>query len=86
MSSVTVYTTDPCPFCLQAKALLTKRGIPFEEVSMAKDPAGRAELIEKTGRMTFPQVVIDGQVVGGFSELRELDRSGRLLELVDRAA
>lgn len=86
MSSVTVYTTDPCPFCLQAKTLLSKRGIPFDEVNLAKDPTGRAELIEKTGMMTFPQVVIDGQVVGGFSELRELDRSGRLVELVDRAA
>jgi len=86
MSPVTVYTTDPCPFCLQAKALLRKRGIPFDEVNLVKDPAGRAELIEKTGMMTFPQVVIHGEVVGGFSELRELDRSGRLLELVDRAA
>lgn len=86
MSSVIVYTTDPCPYCLQAKSLLSKRGIPFEEVNLAKDPAGRSELIERTGMMTFPQVVIDGQTVGGFTELRELDRSGRLDELVDRAA
>lgn len=86
MSSVTVYTTEPCAFCNQAKALLSKRDIPFEEINLARDPAGRSELIERTGMMTFPQVVIDGKTVGGFTELRELDRSGRLSELVDDAA
>ncbi len=82
MSRVTVYSTDPCPFCVQAKALLNKRGIDFHEINLAKDPAGRAELIDKTGMMTFPQVIIDGKVVGGYTELREADRSGKLSELL----
>lgn len=86
MSTVIVYSTDPCAYCTQAKSLLAKRGIAFEEINLARDPAGRSELIERTGMMTFPQVVIDGQVVGGFTELRELDRSGDLQQLLADAA
>jgi glutaredoxin 3 len=82
MDRVTVYSTDPCSFCTQAKALLRKRGIDFVELNLAKDPAGRAELAEKTGMMSFPQIVIDGEVVGGFQELLQADRSGRLTELL----
>jgi glutaredoxin 3 len=82
MDRVTVYSTDPCSFCTQAKALLRKRGIDFTELNLAKDPAGRAELAEKTGMMSFPQIVIDGEVVGGFQELLQADRSGRLTELL----
>jgi len=86
MANITVYTTDPCSFCTRAKALLTTRGLPFDEVNLAKDPAGRARLVELTGMMSFPQVVIDGEVVGGFMELVQADRSGRLRELTETAA
>jgi glutaredoxin 3 len=82
MDRITVYSTDPCSFCSQAKALLKKHGIDFTEINLAKDPAGRAELAEKTGMMSFPQIVIDGEVVGGFQELLHADRSGRLTELL----
>ncbi len=82
MRHVIVYSTEPCPYCSQAKSLLAKRGIAFAEVNLARDPAGRGELIERTGMMTFPQVVIDGELVGGFTELRAADRSGRLSELL----
>jgi glutaredoxin 3 len=81
MSQVTVYTTEPCGYCRVAKALLNKRGIPFEEINLAKDPEGRAELVRRTGMMTFPQVVIDGESVGGYQELVRLDRAGGLAEL-----
>jgi glutaredoxin 3 len=86
MSRVIVYSTDPCPYCVQAKALLTKRGIAFEEITLGRDPAGRDELVEKTGYFTFPQVVIDGKVVGGYTELKAAYKSGQLDELLDRAA
>jgi glutaredoxin 3 len=82
MSRVTVYTTEPCGFCRTAKALLNARKIPFEEVNLAKSGEGRAELAERTGMMTFPQVVIDGELIGGFQELAQADRAGRLRELV----
>jgi glutaredoxin 3 len=86
MPNITVYTTDPCSFCARAKALLDQRGLVYEEVNLAKDPSGRAQLVELTGMMSFPQVVIDGEVVGGFMELVQADRSGRLAELTQRAA
>jgi glutaredoxin 3 len=82
MNRVIVYSTDPCPYCAQAKALLGKRGIDYEEINLARDPAGRSELVERTGMMTFPQVIVDGEVVGGYTELREADRSGRLSALL----
>ncbi|MDO9407659.1 glutaredoxin 3 [Patulibacter sp.] len=82
MSSITVYTTNACPFCVRAKALLDKRGLPYEEVNLGRDPETRAELAQKTGMMTFPQILIDEQLVGGFDELSAADKSGRLKELV----
>jgi glutaredoxin 3 len=81
MKNVTVYSTDPCSFCSHAKALLKARGIAFEEVNLGRDPAGRAELVAKTGMMSFPQIVIDGESIGGFRELMDADRAGRLDEL-----
>ncbi len=82
MSDVTVYTTDPCPFCARAKGLLKARGVVFEEINLSKDPAGRAELARKTGMMSFPQVIIDGVLVGGFTEVQAAAESGRLDELL----
>jgi glutaredoxin 3 len=86
MSRVIIYTTEPCGFCRVAKALLQKRSVPYDERNLAKDPDGRAELVRLTGMMTFPQVVIDGEPVGGYQELVQLDRSGRLDELAEAAA
>jgi glutaredoxin 3 len=83
---VTIYTTEPCGFCRTAKSLLEKRGIPFSEVNLAKDPSGRADLVRHTGMMTFPQVVIDGESIGGFQELVQADKAGRLVELAEAAA
>jgi len=80
--NITVYSTDPCSFCSNAKALLNQRGIAFEEVNLSKDPAGRAQLVERTGMMSFPQIVVDGEVLGGFRELVQADRSGRLNDLL----
>jgi glutaredoxin 3 len=61
MSDVTVYTTDPCSFCARVKGLLKARGVEFAEINLSKDPDGRVELARKTGMMTFPQVLVDGQ-------------------------
>jgi glutaredoxin 3 len=86
MSRITVYTTEPCGYCRVAKALLKKRNIPFAEINLAKDPEGRAELVRLTGMMTFPQVVIDGEPIGGYQELVSADRSGRLAEFTEAEA
>ena len=78
---VTVYTTEPCGYCTAAKSLLAKGNIPYEEINLARDPAGRAELVEKTGMMTFPQVIIDGEPIGGFTELSAAQKAGKLTDL-----
>jgi glutaredoxin 3 len=79
---VTVYTTEPCGFCRQAKDLLSARGVSYSEVNLAKDPVGRAELVAVTGQMTFPQILVGKRSVGGFRELVEADRAGALEELL----
>jgi glutaredoxin 3 len=78
---IIVYTTEPCSFCTRAKQLLTKRGLQYSEVNLSKDPAGREELAQRTGMFSFPQVVIDGEVLGGWREMLEADEAGRLEEL-----
>ncbi len=82
MAQVTLYTTEACPFCTSAKALLGKRGIAYEEINLARDPDSRAKLQEKTGMFTFPQIVIGEHALGGFTELLAADRAGRLTELL----
>ena len=69
-----------------AKALLAKRNVAYSEINLAKDPAGRAELVRITGMMTFPQVVIDDEPIGGYQELVAADRSGRLADFSEAAA
>ncbi len=76
MSEVTIYTTDTCSRCVTAKSLLTRRDLSYEEINLAKDPDGRSELSRRTGMVTFPQIVIDEQTVGGFDELLVADRAG----------
>jgi glutaredoxin 3 len=83
---VTIYTTEPCGFCRVAKSLLQKRNVAFSEINLAKDPSGRAELVRMTGMMTFPQVIIDGETVGGYQELVQADRAGLLVALAEAAA
>ena len=83
---VTLYTTEPCGFCRQAKALLEARSVDYEEISLAKNPEGRANLVQRTGQMTFPQIIVGESVLGGFRELLEADRDGTLQDLLALAA
>jgi glutaredoxin 3 len=78
MRLVTLYTTDHCSRCVSAKTLLQRRGIDYQEINLAKDPDGRAELALRTGMVTFPQIVIGDQALGGFDDLVAADRAGRL--------
>jgi glutaredoxin 3 len=75
---VKMYVTLICPYCIRAKALLNQRGIAFDTVDVTGDHEARAWLVQATGRRTVPQIFIDGEPIGGFDELRELDRSGEL--------
>lgn len=82
MSEITVYSTEPCSFCARVKGLLQARGVDFREVNLSRDPTGRVELVHRTGMMTFPQVLIDGKLLGGFAEVQAAIESGRLEELL----
>ena len=75
---IKLYSTDHCGYCRAAAALLTERGLPFTEIDCSADPATRDRLVAETGRRTVPQIYLDGVPIGGFDDLRRLDRSGEL--------
>lgn len=76
-----MYTTAWCGYCTRAKALLEDRGIPYEEIRLDGDLEFRRKLLDLTGRWTVPQILVDGRPIGGFMELWQLDRDGRLEQL-----
>ncbi|MDP9188291.1 MAG: glutaredoxin, partial [Actinomycetota bacterium] len=77
-SRVVLFTTDSCSLCVHAKSLLSKRGVAFEEVDLAHDPELQAELVAVTGLTSFPQIIVDGEALGGLNELRAAEKSGAL--------
>jgi glutaredoxin 3 len=77
--TVLIYTKTTCPFCVRAKALLTKKGAAFQEIEITDNPALRSEMIEKAkGRTTVPQIFINGQHIGGCDDLHALEDQGKL--------
>jgi glutaredoxin 3 len=75
---VTVYGNATCPFCGAARMLLTKKAIQFEDINVASDPALLAEMSERSGKQSVPQIFIGDTPIGGFDELYALDKSGEL--------
>ena len=83
MAAVKMYTTQVCPYCLRAKALLKQRGVDqIHEVRVDLDPAERDRMIEITGRRTVPQIFIGDTHVGGHDDLVALDARGGLAPLL----
>lgn len=78
MAHITIYTTMLCPFCHMAKNLLRQKDVTFEEIDVSGRPDLRAEMRERAGRNTVPQIFIDGDHVGGCDDLYALERSGGL--------
>jgi glutaredoxin 3 len=79
MAKVEIYVQDFCPYCARAAALLRKKGVAVEEIHAPRGSAAREAAIERSGgRMTVPQVFIDGMHIGGSDDLAALDRQGRL--------
>jgi glutaredoxin 3 len=78
MAVVEIYTTPLCGYCMRAKRLLERKGVSFNEIDLWVEPARRAEMIQRAGRTTVPQVFIDGRAVGGSDDLHALDAEGRL--------
>ncbi|PKU26655.1 glutaredoxin 3 [Telmatospirillum siberiense] len=86
MTSVEIYTTTICPYCVRAKALLAKKGVAFREINVEDDEALREAMIERAGgRRSVPQIFIGDQHVGGCDDLYALDRQGALNPLLGLA-
>jgi len=75
---VILFSTDSCTFCVHAKSLLSKRGVTFEEVNLSAHPELQTELAGVTGLTSFPQIIVDGETLGGLNELRGADKSGAM--------
>jgi glutaredoxin 3 len=86
MSKVVMYTTQVCPYCVRAKALLKQRGVSaIDEIRVDMDPSARTRMVELTGRRTVPQIFIGETHVGGCDDLFELDQRGGLMPLLNPA-
>ena len=83
MKKITIYTGPMCNYCEAAKRLLTRNNAPYEEINVAKVEGAKDEMIQKAnGRRTIPQIFFDDHHVGGYTELRELEKNGKLLNLI----
>ena len=85
MTNVTIYTKYYCHFCTNAKALLDRKGIAYHEIEVAHDPVLQAEMQERSGRRTVPQIFIGDHHVGGSDDLHELERNGELDSLLNES-
>ena len=77
-AKILMYTTAVCPYCQMAERLLVSKGVTIEKVRIDLDPQRRAEMMEKTGRRTVPQIYVGDTHVGGYDDLAALDRAGKL--------
>lgn len=83
MADVMMYSTAICPYCVRAEQLLRAKGVgEIAKVRVDLEPARRAEMMQKTGRRTVPQIYIGGLHVGGYDDLVVLDRAGKLQPLL----
>jgi glutaredoxin 3 len=79
MAKVRMYSTAVCPYCVRAEMLLKAKGVTeVEKIRVDLDPGQRAEMMQKTGRRTVPQIYIGDKHVGGFDDLAALEHAGKL--------
>ncbi|MBI3993564.1 MAG: glutaredoxin 3, partial [Candidatus Lambdaproteobacteria bacterium] len=84
MAEITMYTTTFCPFCVRAKALLSSKGVAWNEINLDEQPELREDMIKRAdGRRTVPQIFVNGTGLGGFDDIAALDRDGRLDDILD---
>lgn len=78
MAKVVIYSSDWCPFCIRAKQLLDSKDVAFDEIKVDGQPQVRAQMAQKAGRTSVPQIWIDDRHVGGCDDLYALERAGKL--------
>lgn len=82
MNTVTLYTTETCPYCRNAKALLTSKGVTFEEINIQREAGKFEEMLNRSQRRSVPQIFIGDTHIGGFDDLAKLDRQGALMSML----
>ncbi|MFS2200766.1 glutaredoxin 3 [Pseudomonas sp. Pseusp3] len=82
MNTVTLYTTDTCPYCRNAKALLASKGAVMEEINIQSEPGKFEEMLSRSNRRSVPQIFIGDTHIGGFDDLARLDRQGGLMSML----
>jgi glutaredoxin 3 len=83
MAKVTIYTRPFCPYCARALALLNDKGADFTEIEAGMDPALRQEMMQRSGRNTFPQIFVGEQHIGGCDDMMALEDQGKLDALLN---
>ena len=78
MKAIEVYSTQNCPWCVRAKALLESKGLGYQEINIAADSDRAREMVQRSGRRTVPQIFIDGESIGGFDERSQRNNAGKL--------
>ena len=86
MAKVTIYTKPYCPYCVRAVDLLNKKGVDFTEIEAAFDPDKRQDMMQRSGRATFPQIFVGDTHIGGCDDMMALERAGKLDPLLAQAA
>ena len=81
MSNVTIYTTNYCPYCRAAKRLLESKGVNYEEFDLTENEEIKTKVMEELGWQTVPIILINEKLIGGYEQLRELEREGKLDEM-----
>ncbi len=82
MNQIVIYTTEICPYCVKAKQLLDRKGLSYQEIRVDTHPASRDEMVQLTKRRTVPQIIVNGQPIGGCDDLYTLNRTGELDKLL----
>lgn len=84
MINIIIYSSEHCPYCVQAKQILMQKGATYTEIRVDLDPGKKEEMIARSGRRTVPQIFINDQHIGGCDDLMKLASSGQLDKLLEK--
>jgi glutaredoxin 3 len=82
MAKVVMYSKDPCPYCVNAKRFFQERGIQYEEIDLTDKPEEMQKIKNETGWRTVPIIMINGKLIGGYSDMKALDEEGKLEQML----
>jgi len=85
MAKIEIYSSAICPYCVMAKQLLDRKGVTYDEIRVDLDPSKRKEMMEKSRQRTVPQIFINNEAVGGYTDLVALNQSKRLDSLLTQS-